>query len=125
MTPNACELEANRLGQFRARAFENMVGVAMANYAAPHNNGHSVAYDPVIYDANGNARDALVVEAGEEEGVYVASFDMDKIRDYRTRETWGNAFRRPHRYELLTSLDVEDPFVRVDADSKPYDRAKR
>jgi N-carbamoylputrescine amidase len=35
LTPNACDLETNRLGQFRARAFENMVGVAMANYAAP------------------------------------------------------------------------------------------
>jgi N-carbamoylputrescine amidase len=87
LTPNACELEANRLGQFRARAFENMVGVAMANYAAPHNNGHSVAYDPVVYDARGNARDTLIVEAGEDEGIYLAPFDIDRIRAYRTRET--------------------------------------
>ena len=36
LVPNACELEANRLGQVRARAFENMVAVAVANYAAPH-----------------------------------------------------------------------------------------
>src|SRR5439155_26269347 len=35
ITPNACKLEANRLGQFRARAMENMVGLAMTNYAAP------------------------------------------------------------------------------------------
>ena len=39
LTPNACPLEAHRLGQFRARAFENMVGLAMANYAAPQYNG--------------------------------------------------------------------------------------
>src|SRR4051794_38026705 len=35
LTPNACGLDADRLGQFRARAYENMVGVAMANYATP------------------------------------------------------------------------------------------
>jgi N-carbamoylputrescine amidase len=35
LTPNACDLEQNRLSQFRARAYENMVGVAMANYAGP------------------------------------------------------------------------------------------
>jgi len=38
LTPNCCELEQSRLGQFRTRAFENMVGVAMANYAAPQDN---------------------------------------------------------------------------------------
>jgi N-carbamoylputrescine amidase len=125
LTPNACDLETNRLGQFRARAFENMVGVAMANYAAPQNNGHSVAYDPVIYDANGNARDALLIEAGENEGIYLAPFDMERIRDYRTRETWGNAFRRPQCYGLLTSREVDKPFIRVNASGEAYHRAKR
>ena len=46
LTPNACRLETHRIGQFRARADENMVGVAMANYAAPQENGHSVAFIP-------------------------------------------------------------------------------
>ncbi len=125
LTPNSCELEANRIGQFRARAFENMVGVAMTNYAAPQENGHSVAFDGMACDAEGNSRDTLVVEAGESEGVYMAAFDMDEMREYRSREVWGNAFRRPHRYRLLTSLDVEEPFVRVDAGGKAYDRSKR
>ena len=35
LTPNACELEVNRLEQYRARAYENVLGLAMANYAAP------------------------------------------------------------------------------------------
>src|SRR4051794_34959426 len=35
LTPNACGLEADRLGRFRARAYENVVGVAMANSATP------------------------------------------------------------------------------------------
>lgn len=125
LTPNACELEANRIGQFRARAFENMVGVAMTNYAAPQANGHSVAFDGMACDAEGNSRDTLVVEAGEGEGVYVAAFYMDGIREYRSREVWGNAFRRPHRYGLLTALENREPFVRVDAGGEAYDRTKR
>ena len=125
LTPNSCELEANRLGQFRARAFENMVGVAMTNYAAPQENGHSVAFDGVAFDADGNARDTLVVEAGEGEGIYLAAFDMDEIRGYRSREVWGNAFRRPHRYGLLTSPEVEEPFIRLNAGGEAYDRKKR
>jgi N-carbamoylputrescine amidase len=125
LTPNACDLEANRLGQFRARAYENMVGVAMANYAAPHNgnNGHSAAFDPIAF-ANG-PRDTLVVEAGEVEGIYLAQFDMDQLRDYRRRETWGNAFRRPHLYGAITSPEVEEPFVRLSRDGERWDERRR
>jgi predicted amidohydrolase len=115
LTPNACELEAHRLGQFRARADENMVGVAMANYAAPQENGHSVAYSPVAFDANGRPYDTLIVEAGESEGIYLAAFDLDEIRAWREKEAWGNAFRKPHCYGLLVSPDVEAPFIRPEA----------
>jgi N-carbamoylputrescine amidase len=112
LTPNACELEANRIGQFRARAYENMVGMAMTNYAAPQENGHSVAFDAVAFDDSGNTVDLLIVEAGESEGVYLAAFDMDRIRTYREHEVWGNAFRKPRCYDLLTSSAVEKPFIR-------------
>ena len=120
LTPNACELDAHRIGQFKARAFENMVGVAMANYAAPQDNGHSVAFDGMAYcggtaDRDGSPRDTLMIEAPEEEGVYLARFDMEQIRAYREHETWGNAFRKPRSYGLLTSLDVEEPFIRAKA----------
>ena len=125
LTPNSCMLETNRIGQFRARAMENMVGVAMANYAAPQQNGHSVAFDPIAFEGNEVSRDTCVVEAGEEEGIYLARFDLDALRDWRLREAWGNAFRRPHRYAPLTALEVEEPFVRVDAEGQPYDRAGR
>lgn len=115
LTPNACHLDINRLAQFRARAYENMVGVAMANYAAPQNNGHSVAFDAIACERYGNFKDTLIIEAGESEGDYLAQFDMAAIRDYRQRETHGNAFRKPHLYGLLTSPDVNEPFVRVNA----------
>ena len=115
LTPNACPLEMHRLAQFRTRAYENMVGVAMTNYAAPQENGHSVAYSPVVFGEAGNSLDNCLVEAGEEEGVYLAEFDLDAIRDFRRREVWGNAFRRPHLYEPLISLQVNPPFARPTA----------
>jgi predicted amidohydrolase len=116
LTPNACTLDAPRLKQFQTRAFENMVGVAMANYAAPQNNGHSCAFDPEVYmQIDGAARDPLVIEAGESEGIYLAAFDLDRLRAYRAREVWGNAYRKPRRYTLLNALDVHKPFTRDDA----------
>jgi len=111
LTPNACTLGIHRIGQFRARAYENMVGVAMTNYAAPQINGHSVAFDGVTFDENGMV-DNLVIEAGEREGVYMAEFDMDRLRANRERGAWGNAFRKPRCYGLLTSLEVKEPFIR-------------
>jgi len=125
LTPNSCTMEVNRIGQFRARAYENMVGAALANYASPQENGHSVAFDPFAFDTQGNPRDTLVIEAGENEGVYLASFDIDLLRAYREREVWGNAFRKPHRYSLLTSLDVEKPFIRMNDIGEAYDRTSR
>lgn len=112
LTPNACDLETNRIAQFRARAYENMTAVAMANYAGP-GWGHSVAFDGIAF-ADGRSRDMLAIEAGEHAGVYPAVIDLDALRNYRRRETWGNAFRRPHAYQPLIGTDVRDPFVRVD-----------
>ncbi len=129
LTPNACDLEANRLGQFRARAYENMLGVAMANYAVPKGNGHSVAYDGLAFLDKEGSRDTCLVESGEEEGVYVAPFDIDAIRAYRDREVWGNAYRKPDRYQALLSHVVRPPFLRSDsrrvAGEDPQGGAKR
>lgn len=115
LTPNACTLEENRIAQFRTRAYENMVALAMANYAAPQENGHSIAFDGIAFGENEKSRDMLVVEAGEIEGVYMALFDLQAIRNYRRVETWGNAYRKPRTYGILTSTEVHEPFVREDA----------
>lgn len=120
LVPNACPMELNRLSQLRARAFENMVGIATANYAygQPDCNGHSSAFDGIAYgEIRPNvieARDTLVVEAGENEGVFIASFPMDQIRKYRESEVHGNAYRKPRKYALLVSDAVEAPFKRSD-----------
>ncbi|MEO7001892.1 MAG: carbon-nitrogen hydrolase family protein [Ktedonobacterales bacterium] len=124
LIPNACEIERHRIAQLHTRAIDDMLAVALTNYAAPRQNGHSIAFDPIAFDADGS-RDTLVIEAGGAEGVYLATFDLDAIRDYRQRESWGNAFRRPHRYGAIASLDVEPPFVRVNERGDPYPRELR
>ena len=115
LTPNACRLDVHRLAQFQTRAYENMVGVAMANYApAPgrEENGHSVAFSPVAYDEAGRTLDTLIVESGATETILVADFDLDQIRRYRAREMAGNAMRRPDLYGPLTEMTVRHPFIR-------------
>lgn len=69
----------------------------------------------MAFTEDGKVLDPLIVEAGESEGVYLAQFDVEKIRVWRQREVWGNAFRRPRCYGLLTSHKVEEPFIRASA----------
>lgn len=117
LAPNACPMEINRISQLRARAFENMVGIATANYplGQPDCNGHSTAFDGIAYRPGAFcSRDTLVLEAGEQEGVYIADFPVAEIRDYRSREVHGNAYRRPEKYGLLVSTGVAAPFIRED-----------
>lgn len=118
LVPNACPMEINRLSQLRARAFENMMAIATANYpgSCPDCNGHSTAFDGIVYrPGEAGSRDTLVLEVGEEEGVYLAEIPLDELREYRAEEVHGNAYRRPEKYGLLLSQAVEAPFVREDA----------
>lgn len=116
LVPNACEIEANRRAQLQARAFENMVGVALANYAdSPAGNGHSLAFDGMAFGPDGRSRDMLLVEAGEDEGVFLAHFDIERLRRYRESEVWGNAYRRVRAYAALTEAAVAPPFLRTDS----------
>jgi N-carbamoylputrescine amidase len=125
LVPNACQLSSHSLMQFRIRAYENVVGLAITNYAAPQNNGHSLALDGISEDEHGRERDMLVVETGESESIPLATFDLDALRTYRLRHTGGNTFRRPQRYHLLTSLDIQPPFVRVNVRGERYDPSRR
>ena len=117
LVPNACPMEINRLSQLRARAFENMVGIATVNYPYGHPdcNGHSSAFDGIAYrEDEPGSRDTLVIEAGEREGIYIADFTIRELREYRKREVHGNAYRRPEKYAMLISEDIREPFVRDD-----------
>ena len=125
VVPNACDLEQNRLGQLRARAYENMVAVATANYPRPRCNGHSAAFDPFAFTEQGCSRDTLVVEAGDEEAIILAAFDLARLRAWREQEVWGNAYRRPRAYAALVAPEVAPPFVRVDAQGNAWHLTRR
>lgn len=117
LVPNACPMEINRLSQLRARAYENMLGIATCNYpiTVPDCNGHSSAFDGVAYlpELSGS-RDTCIMEADESEGIWIAAFDMDMIRNYRRKEVHGNAYRHPRKYGILCSEEIHEPFVRED-----------
>lgn len=112
LVPNACEMEENRSAQLRTRAYENMLGVALANYAGGRDQGHSQAFDGMAFTRDGLSRNTRLVEAGEEEGIFMAAFDLDRLRLWRKHEVWGDAYRKPGRYTSLVSSQVSAPFKR-------------
>jgi len=57
-----------------------------------------MAVRPNTFDEQWRSLDVTLVEADENEGIWLASFDIDAIRDYRRRETWGDAYRKPRAY---------------------------
>ena len=117
LVPNACPMEINRISQLRARALENMVGIATVNYpkGKPDCNGHSTAFDGIAYKIDEPySRDTLIIEAGEEEGIYIATFNIEELRKYRSREVHGNAYRQPTKYDILLSEEKQEPFIRKD-----------
>lgn len=99
--PNACLLCDDRIGQVRARAFENMVAVAVANYPIPAMNGRSCAFDGIASMGN-RPRDHRVVLAGPRAGLVYADIDLDALRRYRADGLWQPARRRPRAYRALT-----------------------
>jgi predicted amidohydrolase len=115
LTPNACNLDDRRLNQFQSRAFENSVAVAMTNYSDPLN-GHSCAFD-----AEGDE----ILIAGSEEGIFLVEFDIEKIRNFRKRTSWGNAYRRPQKYGVIGSMEVDSVFIRNNGKGEFFDRSAR
>lgn len=88
IVPNCCNWDDIRNAQLKTRAFDNLVGVAMANYPKPRANGHSIAYDCLAFD-----RDPLIIEADEEEGIFMAEFDVTQMREFRMQEQWRLDYR--------------------------------
>lgn len=115
LVPNACPMEINRISQLRARAFENMLALATCNYPinVPDCNGHSTIFDGVVYKKNENeSRDTCILQAPESEGIYLASLDLDELREYRNNEIHGNAYRKPDKYQLLVKkLQLKLPLL--------------
>ena len=105
LAPNACPMEINRLSALRTRAYENMIAIATCNYPKGHPdcNGHSTLFDgiPWLPDKPG-VRDMCVFEAPENDGIYVAELDLEKLRKHRKEDVMGNKYRHPKAYTLLT-----------------------
>jgi len=117
LVPNACPMEINRLSQLRARAFENMLAVATCNYpqTVPDCNGRSSVFDGVAYVPGVNgSRDTCILQADEQEGIFIAELDLSQLRSYREEEVHGNAYRRPQKYSLLIDTKIDVPFIRCD-----------
>lgn len=103
LVPNACDLPIERIGQLRARAYENMVAIAMANYAGPPYDGGSIAFAGQVCEADGTFRDQTIVECGTDAGVFIAEIDLGALRAYRAREMWGDKWRRPETYRRISA----------------------
>ena len=90
LVPNCCDLATDpdvgdvRLAQIRGRAFEAVMGIAVANYPAPRCDGHSVAVDAV-------GRVVAMADTGP--AIAMADFDVAAIRSTRDAE-WFRWRRR-------------------------------
>ena len=112
LVPNDCGSMRPRIQALSTRAYENMVGIVMAN-ANGQNAGCSCAYSPICWDKNGICVDNTIVLADDlTEGLYYADFDMDAIREYRNSEMMGNTFRKVNAYKGLLDPTISEPFIR-------------
>lgn len=117
LTPNACLLDDLRISQYRVRALENSMALAMTNYPDGFNNGRSVAVD---------AAGGVLAGANGSEQILSAVLDIDNLRAYRATTIWGDAYRRPHRYEALAANEpTAAPWQRTTPLGGAYDRRTR
>ena len=113
LVPNACYMQKIRLEQLKVRAYENMVGIVTVNYA--NYGGKSSAYSPIVRDINKNELNSEILVMSDKENIKIAQFNMNEIRQYRSRETLGDAYRKPYAYKQLIQDNVQEPFVRKDS----------
>ena len=96
LVPNACSLACDpelgdvRIAQLRGRALENMLAIAMTNYPAPKNDGHSCIFGP-------EGKTLIMTE--DKQGVYSGTIDLAHLRKWRKHEVWGSKSLRPECYK--------------------------
>lgn len=112
LVPNDCGAMQPRIQALSTRAYENMVGIVMANPNG-ENCGNSCAFSPICWDRNGVCVDNTIFLADEmTEGLFYADFDMEQLRAYREREMMGNTFRKVKAYQDLLTDQIVYPFNR-------------
>ena len=113
LVPNACYMSKIRLEQLKVRAYENMVGIVTINYA--NHGGKSSAYSPIVRNVNKHELNSEMLVMNDKEEIKIVQFNMNEIREYRSRETLGDAYRKPYAYEQLVKNNVQEPFIREDS----------
>lgn len=112
LVPNDCCTMQPRVQALSTRAYENMVGVVMANPPG-ENAGCSCAFSPIVWDKDGIPKDNVVILANDKNaGIYYAEYDLAELRDYREHEMMGNTFRKVGVYAELLNSEVKGPFLR-------------
>lgn len=111
LVPNACDFNRARLNQLSTRAFENMTGIAMANYPG-EGWGQSCAFSPIVFNEAGYVDNVIHIADETTEDIIIVEFEMNQIREYRQYETWGNAYRKVRTYGDLIEQEVKEPFIR-------------
>lgn len=113
LVPNACFMSKIRLDQLKVRAYENMIGIVTVNYS--NEGGKSSAFSPIVRDENKNELNSEILIMDDNEDIKVVEFDIDKIRNYRKRETLGDAYRKPYLYNIMSEEHNKEPFIRADS----------
>ena len=113
LVPNACYMSKIRLEQLKVRAYENMVGIVTVNYA--NHGGKSSAYSPIVRNINKHELNSEMLVMNDKEEIKIAQFNMSEIREYRSRETLGDDYRKPYAYKQLIEDNVQEPFIRKDS----------
>lgn len=113
LVPNACYMSKIRLEQLKVRAYENMVCIVTVNYA--NHGGKSSAYSPIVRNINKHELNNELLVMDNKEDVKMVQFNMNEIREYRSRETLGDAYRKPYTYKKLIEDNVQEPFIRKDS----------
>lgn len=112
LVPNDSYSMKPRVQALSTRAYENMVGVVMANPNG-ENAGCSCAFSPICWDREGICIDNTLFEADAlSEGLFYADFNLEQLKQYREREMLGNTFRKVSTYSKLLDADVKYPFIR-------------
>lgn len=125
LVPNDCSSMRPRVQALSTRAYENMVGIAMAN-PSRKDAGCSCAFSPVCWDKNGKSVDNTILLADEmSEGLYFADFHMEEIRNYRENEMMGNTFRKVTAYAELLNAEISYPFIREGQERKISGKEQR
>lgn len=113
LVPNACLMTRIRLEQLKIRAYENMVGIVTVNYST--NGGKSSAFSPIVRDENKNEVDSEILVMNENENIQIVRFNLNEIRNYRKKETLGDAYRKSLLYKFICEEHIKEPFIREDS----------